>query len=64
MQPEPPKNSIESVELKDQVGQMINEKCQEIFSQTLDKKVDAALSETLERLLSPVVEMEALRRKL
>lgn len=64
MQPEQHENTKARNDLKDQVGQMINEKCLELFSQALDKKVDTALSETLERLLSPVVEMEALKRKL
>lgn len=64
MQAESQENSTEAVELKDQVGKMITEKYLELFSQALDKKVDAAFSETLERLLSPVAEMEALKRKI
>ena len=65
MQVELHKEPGATTDLKDQVGcKMIDEKCLEIFSQALNKKVDAALSETLERLLAPVVEMEAMKRKL
>jgi hypothetical protein len=63
MQVESHENSNESIDFNKQVGQMIDEKCLEIFLQALDKKVEIALSETLERLLSPVAEIEALKRK-